>query len=859
MRTPLGSVSQPLQMARHYLWGRKGRAFMTLAGIALGVTMVVAVLLLNKAILGSYENLLTAAAGRADLQVSATTGFGFDERLLAAVRETAGVGAAAPVISSGAPVFAGDRQAGATFYGIDVELDQKVRDYRLTAGRLPAADGEAAVTTDLAEGLGLAEGDSFRLLTTQGLKEFRVVGVFDARGTVRGALGPFGVLTLEAAQEAFGKAGRLDVIDVIAAPGESLAALRERLADALDPQVRVTTPAERSRDMEKLLDAVVFLLTVAGSVSLFAGTFIIYTNVSMSVAERRRELSILRALGMRRGEVMAVVLTEAGLLGFLGALAGLANGFGMAWVMAEQMTDQFLNAYGVQRAAVTMDPAALAAALAVGIGAALVAAFGPARETVMVSPMEAMRPTESPGIDRARLDWRRGAAGLALMLAGSLTIWLTWPQNEMVSPPVLRLWGLMLAVLLLGAVLLLPLLLNLLTRAVLRPLLTGVLGVTGRLAADNLIRMPRRTAATVSALMVALTYMVAMGGVEASQMAAFNRWFEKNIGWDMNVSSSYSGIGALVEMDDGFVQQLAEVEGVRLVSPQKMMRVILSDGEQAFMQVFDHRLLRQYSETPLEEGSWPEAADLMEQGGHVIISPAVAARLGLDLGDTLELPSPGGTLTLTVAGIMTDITPYGGTLNIDRRDYLRYWNDATSSNVAVLVEPGHSPEAVRQRILDRWGDTMPLAIRLNHEFWQELKVSYDSFYGLNEALTWIAVLVSGLAIANTLFAAILERKREIGVLRAVGTRRGEVLQVVLGEALSIGLVGGLIGSVAGLTLQRVMVAASQYINGAATEWVVDWGSLAMAAAVALLLAPLAGLLPARWAARLDVVDALRYE
>ncbi|HEY8346203.1 MAG TPA: FtsX-like permease family protein [Symbiobacteriaceae bacterium] len=859
MRTAFRALAQYVGMARHYLWGRKGRSFMTLAGIALGVTMVVAVLLLNRSIVSSYENLLTAAAGRADLQISATTGFGFDERLLAAVQATDGVDVAAPVISSSAPVFAGDRQAGATFYGIDVVLDQKVRDYRLITGRLPAADGEAAITTDLAEGLGLAEGDGFRLLTTQGLKEFKVVGIFDAQGTVRGALGPFGVLTLEAAQAAFGKDGKLDVIDVIAAPGESVRALREQLAAALDPQVRVTTPAERSRDMQKLLDSVIFLLTMAGSISLFAGTFIIYTNVSMSVAERRRELAILRALGMKRGEVMAVVLTEATLLGLLGALLGLVSGFGMARFMAEQMTNEFLTAYGVQSAAVTMNLTTFVAALAVGVGAALVAAFGPARETVMISPVEAMRPAETPGIDRFRPNWRRAAGGLTLMLVGVLTLWVTWPRGEMVSPLVLRLWGLMLVVMLLGMVLLLPLLLDLLTRAVLRPLLSAVLGIAGRLAADNLIRTPRRTAATISALMVALTYMVAMGGVKASQMAAFNRWFEKNIGWDMNVSSSYTGIGALVEMDDAFVQQLAEVEGVRLVSPQKMMRVMLADGEQAFMQVFDYRLLRQYSETPLEEGSWPEAADLMEQGGHTIISPAIAARLGVGLGDTVELPTPGGTLTLTVAGIMTDITPYGGTINIDRQDYLRYWNDSTSSNVAVLVEPGYSPEEVKQRILDRWGETMPLTIRLNREFWEELKLRYDSFYGLTEALIWVAVLVSGLAIANTLFAAILERKREFGVLRAVGTRRGEVLRVVLGEALSMGLVGGLIGALAGLALQWVMVATSHYINGASTEWVVDWASLGMAAAVALLLAPLAGLLPARWAARLDVVDALRYE
>ncbi|HYG60178.1 MAG TPA: ABC transporter permease, partial [Symbiobacteriaceae bacterium] len=282
------------KLARRYLLGKKGRSFMTLLGIALGVTMVVAVLLTNGAIVASYKNLLAAASGRADLQVSASTGFGFREELLAQVKGAEGVAAAAPVVTSSSPVLAGDRKTGATIYGIDPAADPLIRDYKLTEGGLPAGAGEVAVTTDLAAALDLHRGSSINLLTTKGLKEFRVVGVFDAAGTVRGALGPFGVLTLPAAQEAFGKEGKLDLIDLTVKPGVSAEQVETRLAAALDGQVRVGSPVERSRDMQRLLDAVLFVLTMAGSISLFAGAFIIYTNVSMGVAERRRDLSILR-------------------------------------------------------------------------------------------------------------------------------------------------------------------------------------------------------------------------------------------------------------------------------------------------------------------------------------------------------------------------------------------------------------------------------------------------------------------------------------------------------------------------------------------------------------------------------------
>jgi len=849
------------KLARRYLLGKKGRSLMTLLGIALGVTMVVAVFLLNSAILASYENLLAATAGKADLQVSATTGFGFPERLLDEAQQATGVATAAPAVTSSSPVTAGGKQSGATFYGIIPERDRQVREYNMSAGRLPAsgASRETAVSLDLAKALSITEGSKLSLLTTKGMTEFTVVGIFDAGGTARGALGPFGVMDLKTAQEVFAKEGKLDLIDLILAPNADPASTETALAEALGPQVRVGTPVERSKDMQKLLDSVTFVLTLAGSLSLFAGAFIIYTNVSMGVAERRRDLSILRALGMRRGEVLRLVLLEAGFLGFLGACLGLTWGYGLAATLAQQMGSQFLKGYGLEVAAVTLSAGTALVAFAVGTGTAVFAAFGPARETVRVTPVDAMRPDGGASGKRERNGWGRALAGLAFITVGALGVWLTWPRESMLSPLMLRFWGLLLATMLLGMVIALPALLPVINRWLLRPLLQGVLGITGRLASDNLVRQPRRTAATICSLMVSLTYMVAMGGVSASQIGTFDRWYEKTVAWDMNISTSYTAIGAMVEMDPAFERELAAIDGVRLVSPQKMGRVILADGEQAFMQVFDHRLLRQYSQTILDEGEPAAAIDAMERGGHAIISPAVARRLNVGLGDRMTVPAPGGTLDLTVAGIMTDITPYGGTVQIDRQDYLTHWKDQTSTNIAVMVEPGEEPAEVKERIIKHFEGRAPLTVRLNQEFWSELRAQYDGFYKLMDGLIWIAVVVSGLAIANTLFSSILERRREVGVMRAVGTRRGEVMRVVVGEAFGTGLIGGLIGVMAGLVLHWVMTTSTEFINGTSSDWIISWSSIGMAAGVSLLLAPLVGFLPARWAARMDVVDALRYE
>lgn len=850
-----------VKLIQRYLLGRKGRSLVTLLGIALGVTMVVAVLLTNQSIIGSYENLLASAAGRADLQITATTGAGFDAGLIDQVTATRGVQAAAPVVSSLAPVAAGQKQGSATIYGIDPVRDRQIRDYKLLEGRLPdgSDQSEAAISQDLADGLGLQLGDSFQLLTTRGMQEYRVVGRFDSRGTVRGALGPFAVLDLRAAQSAFGKEGKLDLIDLRAAPGVALSQLKTDLAGALGDSVSVGPPAERSKQLESVLDSINFVLTMAGSVSLFAGAFIIYTNVAMGVAERRRDLASLRALGMKRGELIRLVLSEAAVQGSLGSALGLLWGYGLARVMAQQMTASVFVVYGLQRAEVTLSAAAAAAAFLVGAGTAIFAAFGPARETARLDPVEAMRLQTAQPDGPRRQGWLRGMAGLGLIGAGAAFVWATWPQHQMLSPWMLRAWGVMLVLILLGVVVLLPVLLEAAHRWLFRPLLTRLFGITGRIASGNLERQPRRTVATIASLMVSLTFMVGIGGVKASQIGTFNHWYHDVVGWDLNVSTSFVVLGANVEMDPAFTRELAGVEGVRLVSPQKMTRITLADGKPAFLQAFDHRLLRQYSHTQLAEGDWAQVMDAMERGGSILISPPIARRLGVGVGGTVTLQTPSGPLPLTVRGIMKDVSSYGGTVQIDWQDYVRAWRDQTSTNLAVLVAPGQDPAAVKERILARWGDRMHLTVRLNREFWQEIMDVYNGFYRMMDGLTWIAVMVSGLAIANTLFASILERRREVGVLRAVGTRRGEVLRVVAGEALGMGIIGGALGVLAGLAMTWLMTASVEFINGNSSETIIGWGAIGTALGVALLLAPLVGLLPARWAARLEIVEALRYE
>ncbi len=845
-------------LSRTYLLAKKRRTAMTVIGIALGVTMVTAVALTTAALVANYRSVLEGIGGRAELQVTSIGGLGFPAAIRDEVAVVPGVRAAVPAVSSGAPVLAGERKAAASFYGILPDQEALVRDYRITDGRLPLAAGELAITDELAERLSAGPGDTVQLLSTAGFAPFTVVGVFRAQGTVRGTLGPFGVLPLAEAQRIFGRPGKLDTVDLLLEPQAKRAEVKARVEQVLAGRARAGTPADRARDMDSLLDSLIFALGIAGSISLFSGGFIIYTNVGMGVTERRRELSVLRALGMRRGEVVRLVLGEAALMGAAGAAIGLLLGYGLAVGMVEQLTRQFLAIYGIEAAGARLGPANIAAGLAVGIGVAVFAAWGPSRETVAISPVEAMRqgeltrPEERHGLRRALI----GGAITMLAGAGIIAVW-TW--GDLSSPLTRQIGGGLLMAFLLGIVVLMPVLLPLLNRWLLRPLAQAMFGFTGRLATDNLMRHPRRTAATASALMVSLTFMVAMGGFAAAQRATLEDWFRQTVGWDLLVSSSYELIGAQVEMDPAFVEDLRAVSGVRIASPQRFSRIIMGDGAPAFLQVFDHTLLPMYSSPPLDQGDWQEGVQRLQAGGAVMISTPLADRLGLGMGDELELLTPSGPQRFRIVGIQKELAPFGGTVHLDRRDYVTYWNDQTVTVVALVTEDGADPAAVQAEIMRRYGAERNLTVQTNQGYWDAMMERVAGFYRLMDGLIWVSILVSGLAIANTLFSGLLERRREFGILRATGARRAETMRVVVGEALSTGAVGGLFGLGAGLLMFLLMVQSSQQFNGTAVDLRFPWVATLTALGVALILAPMVGLLPARWAARMDVVEALRYE
>ncbi|MGE5589535.1 MAG: ABC transporter permease [Bacillota bacterium] len=845
-----------------HLTSRLGRTALTVSGIALGVAMIMAVLVMNRNIHESYRQLFSDLAGRADIEISASTAGGMDEALLSQVEGATGVRVALPTIRGRSVLSARDRSETVFVLGVDPGRDAELRDYQWADGRMPAAGAarEVVLTDSLASGLGVQPGDDVTLLTATGRQTYRLVGTIGAAGPGRVNLGRVAVVPLAAAQDMLGKTGRVDTIDVMLSPAADAAAVTVELA-GLATGARVGKP-EGGSEMDDIMGSVNLLMVFASAISLFASAFLIFNNVSMSVAERRTQHGILRALGLTRQRLLGLGLAEALLLGLVGSGVGVLLGSGLAQAMVVGLSRTMEGVFRFNPGPGGTDAAATFVALIVGVGTTVAAALRPLTESAGVQPVEAMRPGAARIADGDHRGlssgWRtRALLGSVLVLggAGSNVALLTLPDRLDTS----HMWILSasLLVALFGLILLLEPLTALLAPGLGRA--SGRLfGVPGRLGAGNLARSPGRTAATAGALLVAVSMFVGVGGMSASFRGYVRDWVETAIGWDLLVSSSWNGLGAETPMSPDVGKELAEIPGVALASPERFTFVDYR-GTRVLMSVLVMNDFPSFASFRVAEGPPADrlARELARHSG-VAISRTLAQGQGLHPGDALRLSTPKGDRDFRVSGVVNDWSTATGTIYMDRGWYLELWDDPMVDSFAVNVADA-PVETVRQAISDHFQGRLPLTMQTNAEFASSVDRTINESYLLIQALVLVALLVAALGVANTLIMSASERQREIAELRAVGADRRQVGRMVLVEALAIGLVGCSLGMLAGVVLAVDLVLAATRSMGLAFTLVIPLWVVPAALAVGLLGAPLAGWGPARYASAQPICVGMRYE
>jgi putative ABC transport system permease protein len=854
---------------RHLLHER-ARTLLTVAGVALGVAVFVAVRLASHSALASFADTVDAVAGRADLQVAGGSE-GFDERVFLAARGTPGVVAAAPVVQQHALARALPRGAPrpprpdvtVMVLGLDVLRERPfgrasvAPDTGGGAGReallgFLADPRAAAVTRAFARRHGVAAGDTVEVVTAGVPVPLAIRWLIDAEGLQQAFGGDVVVVDIGTAQEVFRRAGRLDRIDLVVDSGRR-DAVRAALARVVPADVEVATPAGRTRQVEGMVSAFALNLTALSFVALFVATFLIHNAVSMAVVRRRREIGVLRTLGQTRAEVRAQFVLEGVALGAAGGVLGVALGTllakGALGAVSRTLTDLYLVAHADR---LRLDPATYALGLALGVGSALVSALAPAFEAARTPPATTLREGAMTGAGRPPVG-RWAVAGGVLLVAAAAVSWWTVAEHR-------RAGGFVAALLVVAGFSLAAPAATLAAETAAAPLVRRLLGVPGALGARALRESVARTSAVVAAILVSVAMMVALDIMVGSFRRTVDTWVRQTIRGDLYVEPvGHRAGGSTTVLPPELLEQVRALPGVAAVDTYRGAR-ILHRGAIAHAVGVDFRVQLERGRLRLTRGDARTALGRALREDGALVTESFAHHHRLRAGDTLALATPSGVARLPVCGVLVDYSTDAGAVYVDRALYARLWRDPRTESFALYLAPGADAGAVERAVVAAAGPGRLLGVTPNRALRERVLEVFDQTFRITYALRSIAVLVALLGVAATLTALVLQRGREIGILRATGALRSQVRTMVLTESGLLGLIGGALGSVAGLALAVLLV---HVINRQYFGWTIDLTvePAVFVRALALLLAAslLAGLAPARLAAGRLPAEALRTE
>jgi putative ABC transport system permease protein len=621
-------------------------------------------------------------------------------------------------------------------------------------------------------------------------------------------------------------------------PAAVTAALEARLVS--EPYV-LSSPQDLAAALRASTTDFQATTALIAAVALFAGAFLIFNTLSMTVTERIREVGLLRAAGARRGQVMSFMLTQALAIGVVGSLVGLAIGALLAVAMVAFV--RTIGSVALDRP--TFPPDAAAIALVVGVAVTLAAALEPARRASRIQPVEALKARLDRADARtARLRWLTVVFAVVALVG---LVVLPRPVGDAGVVEALLVYGALLV-----GTLLIPFLLPAMARIAGAPF-GLLLRFEARIARSSVVRDPSRTALTLGGLTIGLAMIVALGGVGQNARAAAAGWIADVVPGELVVTSIRP-----IAADEGVAEQIrSDVPGIERVSPIATFDVALAGVRTDAAAVVGADMLADGRLT-FVAGDRATALAALDAGGATILPAALADRLGLTVGKTMAVPANDGShLDLTVAGIVERSIP-GKT----GEAMLVGWNDATTRlgvAGADLFAVRFAPDAPASAhdALQTSADELALEVVPLDRIEGAISDALGRIFGLFDALAAVAVVIAALGIINTLTMNVIERVREIGILRAAGMTRRQVWRSVVVEAGVLGLAGAILGIVLGLVVGALMVVVTGGRPDVAAG--IPWSIVGLALVLGVTVAMLAAAYPARIASRLSIVRAVQYE
>jgi putative ABC transport system permease protein len=823
------------------------RTALVVLAVALGVAVVLAIELAGDAAAGSFRSSMETLTGTANLEVTAIGGV---------PDEVVGRLATLPYPITVHPRiddYAVVASTGKTVSLIGLDLIADHPDFNTTSANAPTSEDllQAAEHDNVwvSDGLGMKPGDQIRLQINDRIDDYKVSGVPKDSADAGG----FVLMDLATAQRATNRLGRVDRVLLKVPTTPSLEQWEQKLRTALPPGAELRRAGTQTVENRRMLSAFRWNLRILSYVALVVGAFLIFNTISVSVVRRRPEIGIVRALGASRTDILLAFLGEAVCFGFAGGVVGIILGRVMAIVAVRLLGATVQNLYVSSRPGpIALTPATLALGLLIGVGISILSAAAPAREASLVSPVEAMARGErehTARVHKTRDLW----LALALAILGAVAS----QAPAIAGKPF---FGYFAALLMIAAsAFAMPSLVAGLT-AISSSLLKRVMGVEAMLASRSLASSLRRTSVLVGALSTAIAMTASVGIMVGSFRQTVLVWMNDQLKADLFLRPAGDPASdRYPTLDASLADKLAALPGVAGVdrfrgyeiSYQGLPATLGSAdtiGNQDLGQI--HFVSRRPSAIVDAE---------MHNGSNVVISEPFANKHHLRVGDDITLPLGKNRVRFRVADVFYDYGSEKGFIVVDRSIMLRYLPDPAPSSIGVYVAPGARLEDV-QAAVHKVVAGHNVLMFTNRNLRAEAIQIFDRTFAITYALEVVAIVVAIIGIAGALLTLVIDRRRELGLLRFLGAAIGQIRKLILVEAGLIGLLSNVAGLALGIVLSLLLIFV---INKQSFGWTIQfhWPVAVLIAALTLVFVAtvLAGFYPARVATRLNPIEVVHEE
>ncbi|MFP6638075.1 MAG: FtsX-like permease family protein [Nitrospinaceae bacterium] len=834
------------------------RTAITILGVAVGVAVFLSIRLANEQTMMSFTESVDLVLGRAHAVIR-VEGMDFDERVFEKLHTIRNEIKAYPVIEG----YGVESTSGEVveIIGTDLLQDSGIRDFSIKTVekdlkgllKLILDPSGIIIPEKFVPGTNFSPGDTIQFLIKGKEKTLNVNAVLENKGIAKALNGNFALMDIAAAQIAFEKIGRLDRIDIQFLNSVNFEDMRDKISALLPGNMKVERPQRKNRQVEKMLQAFQYNLTALSFVALLVALYLIYNMIALSVVRRRVEIGTLRALGATPTLIALIFFLEAGVIGAIGSLFGIGLGFYFAQFSLDAVSLTVNNLYAPSYVTeIDFQWSKMGPYFILGVVLSLVSALIPAWDAATTPPTSVMR--------RGSYDLKlfHGSRGLNITALTILLLSVLCTQLPPINHfPYFGFFSVFLIIL--GVSLFSPSVL-LWVRGRFHFFFKNWFGGEGLLACMNLSQNVGRNALAVSSLAIAFMMVISMLIMVHSFRETVIVWIDQTLKADLFVRvAGGRDIDYQHTLPSEAVEKLKTLKGIAAVDQFRAIDITYNNLP-VVLGAGDFSVLSKYGNLLIKSGPRAQELDRIMVGhNRAMVSEAFSLKHKVTMGDTLDLQTPNGPAKMEIAAIYFDYSRERGYIILDRTTFLKYYQATEINSFVIYLDEKNQLETIRKEILEAI-KTHRLIIRSNSELKQQVMEVFDKTFAITYSLEIIAILIAVLGLFNTLISLILERKREIGILRFIGAFTGQIKRMVMIEAGILGLIGSAMGFVAGVFVSYILIFV---INKQSFGWTIQvhFPYLLILGMVLLFwgISLLSGLYPARLAAKLNPKEAVRVE